>query len=184
MPESGRDKSFKRLLLNLFIGFHVWLMAVWGLPGSNFRTVFARPIERYVIYWGLWHSWDMFSPDPLSLNFNLEAEIIFADGSMRTWEFPRMEQLSLWKKFQMERYRKWRERVRQDAYVAVWPDTCRWIARRFNNPANPPRQITLIRRWGQIPPPIPGDFQPMPKGFTTPSSYRFVTYDVKPEDLQ
>jgi hypothetical protein len=183
MQEPGSEKSLKRKALNLFIIAHVVMMGIWGLPGSNFRAATAHWFEPYVIYWGLWHSWDMFSPDPLSLNFNLKADITFADGSKRTWEFPRMEQLGYWKKFEMERYRKWRERVRQDAYSVIWDDTCRWIARRYKDKTNPPVRVVLTREWGQIPPPAPGDYQPIPKSYVLPFNYAFKTYEVKPEDL-
>jgi hypothetical protein len=94
-----------------------------------------------------------------------------------------MDSLSLSRKFQMERYRKWRERVRQDAYSTIWEDVCRWIARNHNNPANPPISVALTREWGQIPPPRAGDYQPIPKSYLLPFNYKFVTYVVKPEDL-
>jgi hypothetical protein len=99
------------------------------------------------------------------------------------WEFPRMERMGVWERYGKERWRKWRERVRQDAYSPIWNDTVQWIARENNFPGNPPKQITLIRYWDQIPPPIKGDFQPMPREFDFKYSYRFKFYDVKQEDL-
>jgi hypothetical protein len=166
-------------------------MAVWGLPTSQLRSKLSAPLEPYVIQSGLWHSWDMFSPDPLSINFRLEAEILFKDGTTNHWEFPRMEKLGYWQRFQKERYRKWRDRVRQDNYAAVWQDTCRYIARVHNlNPENPPTRVTLIRRWQPIPRPtlVPGttrtiDFQPIPDDYPLTVSYRFITYAVSPQDL-
>src|SRR3954469_688867 len=85
-----------------------------GFAHFPFCTRLVQKIEDYVIWSGLWHSWDMFSPDPLSLNFNVQAFITYADGVTETWDFPRMDKMGLWEKFQKERYRKWRERVRQD----------------------------------------------------------------------
>src|SRR3954465_5465996 len=118
-----QPKSWMRVIITLFILFHVYIMATWGLPTSPFRTRLVQKIEDYVIYSGLWHSWDMFSPDPLSLNFRIQAQIIYQNGSTKMWDFPQMEKLGLWERFQKERYRKWAERVRQDAYAGIWDDT-------------------------------------------------------------
>lgn len=182
--------------ISIFILVHIYIIAMWGLPGSRFRSSVIRPVADYVIETGLWHSWDMFSPDPLSVNFHLEAEITFEDGSRTIWEFPSMEKLGLWERFQKERYRKWRERVRQDAYGAIWTDTTRYIARLHNNPTNPPAKVVLIRHWEQIRPPLmvanpenPAkpkykDYQPMPKAWPKRFSYRFKEYEVPEEDLE
>jgi hypothetical protein len=190
MSESRLKSKWMRGLITLFILFHVYIMAIWGLPGSGFRAALSRPIEKYVIYIGLWHSWDMFSPDPLSLNFLVQAEIIYQDGSKKTWDFPQMDKLSLWERFQKERYRKWGERVRQDAYAGIWDDTCRFIARINDTPTNHPARVILIRNWEPIPPPvvIPGassplDFQPRPDHYDMHFNYRFKFYDVQPGDL-
>jgi hypothetical protein len=166
-------------------------MVTWGLPGSGFRMMMTDPVQDYVIDTGLWHSWDMFSPDPLSVNFSVEAEIIHKNGLSERWEFPRMEKLGMWDRFQMERYRKWRERVRQDAYSGIWNDTCAYIAREHNtDPNNPPVRVILTRRWLPIPPPrtLPGkrkleDFQPIPDHYDLKFSYRFKTFEVQPTDL-
>jgi hypothetical protein len=184
--------DWKRALINVFIVFHLYIIIFWGMPGSNFRNTMVRWTENYVIKLGLWHSWDMFSPDPLSINFTVEGQITYRDGTTRVWEFPRMEKLGLWKRYQKERYRKWRERVRQDMYSVVWPDTARYIARLNNdNSNNPPVRVELIRRWGPIAPPQtvePGkkkvrDYQPRPAEYLMPFNYKFAVYDVKAEDL-
>ena len=184
-------KGWKRAFINAFVILHLYIIFFWGMPGSNLRSLAIVPVQSYVLKTGLWHSWDMFSPDPLAVNFNLEAHITFQDGSIRIWEFPRMEQLGFWERYQKERYRKWRERVRQDIYSMVWPDTARFIARLNNHGTNPPVKVVLVRHWGPIPPPVPEspgrpkarDYQPMPEGFEMNNNFRFAYYDVKPEDL-
>jgi hypothetical protein len=190
--EPKRDKApWMRAFINAFIILHLYIIIFWGMPGSNFRNTMARIVEPYVVKLGLWHSWDMFSPNPLAVNFNLEARITFADGSTRLWEFPRMEKLGLWERYQKERFRKWRERVRQDAYRVVWNDTARYIARLHHNPTNPPIKVVLTRHWAPIPPPEPvafgksklRDYQPIPKEYEMKFNYSFAFHDVKPEDL-
>lgn len=184
-------KRVWRWCITIFIFVHLYIMAFWGLPGSRFRLYMTAPVQDYVIQTGLWHSWDMFSPDPLSLIFRTHAQIHYRDGSMDIWDFPQMEKLGYMERFQKERYRKWRERVRQDMYSVAWDDTARYIARLHNNPTNPPRQIVLVREWDSIPPMQfkPGTFeyksyQKMPKSYDyLKYSYRFRFYDILPGDL-
>jgi hypothetical protein len=189
-PEPRR-KRWGRWCITAFILVHLYIMVFWGLPGSKFRNYMVDPVQDYVLKCGLWHSWDMFSPDPLSMNFSLHAQVFFQDGSLKIWEFPRMEKLGYFERYQKERYRKWRERVRQDVYSSLWDDTARYIARLHNNPTNPPVKIVLVRQWESIPPLQfkPGTFiykpyQPMPKNFDDLKySFRFKFYDVRPGDL-
>lgn len=194
MIEAGsqpRKARWWRWCITAFILVHLYVMAFWGLPGSRFRAYMVAPVHDYVIKSGLWHSWDMFSPDPLSMTYNLHAQVFFPDGSLKIWEFPRMEKLGYWDRYQKERYRKWRERVRQDVYANIWDDTARYIARLHRNPTNQPVRVVLVRQWESIPPPQfePGTFvmksyQPMPKDFDNLKySYRFKYYDVLPGDL-
>ncbi len=171
-------------LINAFIIFHLVALGLWSLPSSEFRNWAARPFENYIVRMGLWHVWDMFAPTPLTLNFRCEAEITYHDGSIKIWEFPRMEKLSLLKRIPAERYRKWTERVRQDSNSFVWEDTARFIARlNYQNFTNPPVLIAMTRIWGAIPPPRKGDYQPIPAEFHLTNEYTFYVYSVQPEDL-
>ena len=187
MPQTGATPRRGRWAITAFIVLHVYILAAWGLPISGLRTMLVRPIEDYVNYWGLWPSWDMFAPDPLSLNFRIEALIEYQDGSSRTWSFPQMAKLSLWQRYQKERYRKWEERVRMDVNAALWDDTCRFVARLNDTPTNHPTHIVLIRHWALIPAPtvvpgttVPQDFQPRPDQYEMPLNYRFKSCDVQP----
>lgn len=189
-PENPRG-VWKFAFINAFIVLQLYVIIFWGLPGSNFRNIMVRPVEAYVIKTGLWHSWDMFSPDPLAINFHVEAQITLADGIVRIWEFPRMEKMGYWERYQKERFRKWRERVRQDNYRVVWEDTARYVARKVHDPNNPPVKVALVRRWGPVPPPESEgpkgsrlrDYQPLPRTVEMPFNFRFLSYDVKPGDL-
>ena len=170
-------------LVNLFIIFHLLALGFWSMPGSPLRRRLVRPFEPYVLKLGLWHVWDMFAPTPLMTNFRCEAEILYEDGSENKWEFPRMEKMGLFEKIPKERYRKWTERVRTDSYAVIWDDTARWIARNHSeNKTNPPIEVRLVRFWGEIPPPKPGDYQPIPKEFEMLNRHVFHVYNVRPED--
>jgi len=183
-------RPWKRVLINAFILWHLYIFVIWGLPGSRFRQAMIQPVNKYVLYAGLWHSWDMFSPDPLAVNFHLQAFITFRDGAMAVWNFPQMEKLGLFERMQKERYRKLVERVRQDAYQMVWDDAARHVARLHRNATNPPAEVMLVRNWSPIPKPAKNekgeglaDHQPMPEKFEFTQSYRFKVYKVQPGDL-
>jgi hypothetical protein len=186
-----RKARLWRWCISLFILVHVYIIFFWGLPASRFRNYMVQPVEDYVMKMGHWQSWDMFAPDPLSVNYKLHAQVFFQDGSLKIWHFPQMEKLGLLERYGKERYRKWTERVRQDIYSSIWDDTARYIARLHNNPTNRPTRVILIREWESIPPPRfkPGtfelkDYQPMPKHFDNLKySFRFKYYDVAPGDL-
>jgi hypothetical protein len=128
----------------------------------------------------------MFSPNPMSINAYLEAEMVMADGTHKTWVFPRMDRMGLFDKFRYERYRKWAiDRVRLDAYSGIWPETARYIARLYyDDPAGPPKEISLVRHWRTIKPPtqlwIPiGKEDEM----LSEEKYTFYHYNVRKEDI-
>jgi hypothetical protein len=180
-PSSKRD--WKRLAVNVFIAFHLIAISFWALPGSQFRDKMVAPFGHYMMTLGLWQSWDMFSPNPLSLTIRLDAEITYRDGTRERWEFPQPEKLGLIERSLKERYRKWRERVRLDTYSYIWPDTARAIARRHSRPDNPPVKVALTRYWAELPRPAPRDYQPIPKSYDAIFRYLFFEYQVQPADL-
>ena len=183
-------KNYRRWLINLFIVAYLIAITAWASPtvkdqrllarmAMQLRSWFVQPIEPFMMFSGLWQGWDMFSPNPLSTNFDVEAEITFEDGSKKTWTFLEMQKLGFFERYQKERYRKWRERIRADDNAYAWPDTAKWIARKFNNPKNPPKEISLTRYWTPIPKPAESDWQPMRAKRKHENEYTFFNYDVK-----
>jgi hypothetical protein len=178
--------GWKRAVLNVFIGLHVFALFFWGLPDGPFRNRMIKPVEKYFVFSGLWHTWTMFAPMPLIVHFDVRGEVKYRDGSVAEWIAPRMEDLSIWDRVRKERFRKWREKVRTNDYRAVWPETARFIAREMNRrPDNPPVQVKLIRKWVDLPKPNPrSDFQTMPEGYNPTNSYAYYTAAIRPEDLK
>jgi hypothetical protein len=132
-----------------------------------------------MLWSGLFQAWDMFAPSPRSVNAHVEAAVILRDGRIRTWKFPRMEQLSLVERSYKERYRKFVESVQADSYKALWPDVARYIARANNNPTDPPELVMLIRYWSDIVPSTDARYHPAPQ-----RARIFFQYDVQPGDLR
>jgi len=173
--------------VNAFIVAYASAVVAWSIPVPA-QPGLVRALDRWLapamLASGLWQSWDMFAPDPLAVDVSVEAEVHRADGSRTTWEFPRMETLGYLERYRRERFRKWRERVRLDAYAIVWPDTARFVARQLSRPEAPARSVELRRRWTPIPAPV-GPW--LPARLSRPvfaHQATFFRYTVRPEDLR
>ncbi len=175
----------RRLLISGFILFHIVATLLWILPESALRTrLFALP-QQYISRVGLWQSWGMFAPEPSNLNLYLTATVSYADGSQRSWEWPRPEQLDLFSRYQQERYRKFTEYGRLDAYRYLWPSMAQFAAQQLpaSDPANPPVRVQLWRHWWFVPPPPPnGDISHAPPHLW--NQYLFYDSPLPPQPPQ
>jgi hypothetical protein len=137
-------------------------------------------IRPYVCYFGFWNQWQMFM-HPKNWNIYLTANVTMADGSVVTWDFPRMEKLDYVKRAFKERYREWaHEYVNEGDYPLVRPEACRFIVRKMHNATTMPTKVELVRHWSWIQPPSGmGDASPQGE-----FEYTFFAYDVTPEDLK
>ncbi len=170
-----------RIGISAFLFFHIVAIACWCLPINSALMLRCRDAVRpYMLWSGLFQGWDMFAPNPRSINAFIEATMVLNDGRIKTWKFPRMEQLGFVERYYRERYRKFVENLQNDANAALWPDVARHIARLEDNASNPPKIVILIRYWSEIPPPtIANDHAP-----ETLHAHIFYEYDVKREDLE
>jgi hypothetical protein len=123
----------------------------------------------------------MFAPYPQAFTAEVQAIVTHANGQERTWRIPGPEQVRLGK-CRLDRWRKWRDAVRSDANWTIWPDTARFAARLNADPSNPPVRVELVRRWGDVSPPRPGDSQPRELPEPT-NELTYALYDVRGPDL-
>ena len=170
----------KRWAINLFIGFHVLAIACWCLPIDTplfpLRSGFVR---SYFLWTGLFQSWDMFAPIPKGANTYIEATLVYKDGSRKTWEYPRMEQMNLKEQLFKERYRKFAENLQGGELDDLLPDAARHIARLNSTPQNPVKTVILIHRFSFI------VLRPDGKYVSEPwESHILLGYGVRPEDLK
>ena len=173
-------KKWQYLALNIFIVFHILAITAWSIPFHSQFIVDCRNVVRpYLLWTGLFQSWDMFSPLPKATNTYLEAVVIYQDGSTQMWDFPRMELLSLADKYSKERYRKFVEVLLDDRNAALRPDVARYVARLPGIRAKNPQKILLMVKWSNILPRGDGTYLRTPL-----DEYVFYRYDVQPEDLQ
>ncbi len=146
---------WKRRLINLFIVWHAFALFVWLMPsGSAIGQAFVGVVRPYMTVTAFAQSWSMFSPNPDHLDVFLEAKITYANGQVKSWEFPRMVHYGYVKRYEEERWRKMTEVVTHGSNQNLWPMMARYAARVNDpDPHNPPVRVELIQHSRLIPPP-------------------------------
>ena len=189
-PESPRPNA--PVWLKVLVGLHVLAITVWALPnpsdsvregkrepiGTEHLLVWNaqhlkrfQPVQAYLFSTGFWQYWDMFSPNPSSLDIWCDADVVYRDGKVERYQYPRVKILSIPEKFVSERFRKFYERVNQEDYAYFWPQFAQRIAYLNDDPANPPVAVKLRRHWRFVAPPG----KPQPKDY---AEYVFYVHVV------
>ncbi len=157
------ERDGKCLVINVFLIFHIVAIAGWCIPLNSLLVDRLRTAVRpYMLWVGLFQSWDTFAPMPRTVNAYIEGTVILKNGQIRNWKFPRMEKLGFAERYYRERYRKFSENLPDAKYAALWPDAGRFLARKYNNPQNPPEIVILIQYWTEIAIQPNGSYQPGP----------------------
>jgi hypothetical protein len=124
----------------------------------NYKFLKPSPIKFYSLATGFWQYWDMFAPNPSSIDQWGDAEITYKDGTVQRYQYPRMYLLSIPLKYVKERYRKFYERAGGDDCSYMWPQFAQRIAYLNNkDPNNPPKTVKLFRH--TLPTAAPGEHQ-------------------------
>ena len=151
--EDSETRGFLRGAISVFILFHLIAILCWALPLNFAPLQDVKELTRpYMIWSGLFQSWDFFAPNPKSVNTYLEAVVITQNRTQHLWVFPRMEQLSYTERYHEERYRKFEEVLPLEKNSYAWSGVARRIAGFFKNPADPPQTVVLIQFQAPIQP--------------------------------
>jgi hypothetical protein len=143
--EGSSNWGFRQGAISIFILFHLIAITCWAVPWNVSAVREVKELVRpYMVWSGLFQTWDMFAPDPKSINSYVRAVVITQDRHIKVWNFPRMEELSFWERYRKERYRKFAE-VLPEREEALWPDVAAHLARRFNGQDDPPYKVLLIQ---------------------------------------
>jgi hypothetical protein len=174
--------------IRIAVFLHVFAVFVWTLPrppqkpmGSDYILVFNQKLKEsaikdYLIPTGFWQYWDMFSPNPSNLDNWCDAEVIYQNGEIRRYQYPRMKLLPVGQKYVMERFRKYYERAYQDANSYLWPHFAQRIALiNFDDPKNPPVKVRLYRHWRFIRPPN----EPQQQDYNSAMYFEYVVDQAK-----
>jgi hypothetical protein len=177
--EHSADHRVPHVAVNIFILFHLIAITAWALP-VNFSAVrdLREIIRPYMLWTGLYQSWDMFAPNPKSIDAYIKAVVFTQDRHMKVWTFPRMEELSFRERYPKERYRKFAEMLPDQKNEALWPGVAAHVARLFNNPIDPPDKVVLIEFRADIKPGADESSAPVPapnvfyEGYVEPGDLR------------
>ncbi len=140
-------------MLSVFIGVVLGTLLVIQLPNSHLRHEAVDIADPFSNATGLDQDWAVFAPDPRRIAIDLVARIKYADGSQRTWEVPRSDDVvgAYWD----YRWLKYMEHVIRDANRPLWLPLARWIAREERG-KSAVVSVELTRRWYDLNPPGPG----------------------------
>jgi hypothetical protein len=176
---NSESSAFLRGAITTFILFHLIAITCWAAPTTFWLVVGIRGLVRpYMLWSGLFQSWDTFAPNPPNANSYVKAAVVTQDHHIHVWAFPRMEELSYSQRYFKERYRKFSEVMLQPNNAAILPDIAKHIARSFNSQTDPPEKVLLVQYQTDITPGADETHKP------TPRELAFYDDYVQPEDLK
>jgi hypothetical protein len=146
--------------VNLFIAAYLTFAWLWAMPGGSPLRRLIEPVAKYVRWLGLWHSWNMFVPDPTRTNRYLEAEVRLASGAVATWRACRLCELRPVRAFLSKRHRKFQLNVVRNHYHVIRPALCDYLARQLARPDDPAVEVRLLYCFQEVPGPgviLPAD---------------------------
>ena len=184
MLRRARTPLVKEIALTILICAYL-LQAIASLsPDSELKKRLTAPADLFWNFWGFNQAWNLFSPVIRDLNYHVAATITFDDGTILTWQLPRMDHLNIYQRFRMEKFRKWdADSLPWPDYKAFWPDFARYTGRLYCSPQHKPKQLSLYLFWTTIPAPV----DPLVDRYALPDHDKYscvFTYFYKPEDLQ
>lgn len=188
------------IFVKLFVAWQITVMIIWTLPNPRPEVLSGRlpangsdqillfnnknlktipPVSGYLMATGTWQFWDMFAPDPAQTDFWGDAIVTYRDGTTSRYLYPRMYELDVFKKYLMERYRKFYERAHTEDYAFLWPIFGQRIAEKcYTDRKNPPVKVALSRHWQAVQRPSQKD--PNPPYY----SYQYFTHVVDLTELE
>ncbi len=144
----------QRALISAFVAFHLTATVIWIIPHSPLKFMLFPMFTRYMIPLGLWQSWWMFAPDPLRETLVLEAEVIDAQGMRHLFEFPKVADLSWWRKLPRFRHSKFTSNLTIDEFAIQREFTARHAVRQLRlEPRAFPVHVSLYCQVKDPPPP-------------------------------
>lgn len=176
---NAQGHGFLRGAISIFLLFNLIAITSWALPLNvpPLREI-KELVRPYLLWTGLFQSWDFFAPNPKPVNSYMEAVVLTQNRHTRVFDFPRMERLSFGKRYREARYRKFAEVVCDPRYAALWPDVAKHAARLLNSAADPPQMVILMKFEAPIKYGVSQAREPVPK------PQFFYEYYVSGEDLR
>ncbi len=176
--------GFWKVTISTFIAIYFGSVVIWLFQEIPYQKELA-PYSHWINIAdaGVQH-WSLFSPDVRHIIYHETALVTFKDGSMKLYEFPRMEKLNHWEKFKHEKLRKlFGDCIPWPDYKVFLPSVTQYLAFSNTNTNNPPAIVTMIFNYSENPPPDPAKWNWRDKlPFHSDKSVTFV-YSVRELDL-
>ena len=173
-------QGFLRGVISVFILFHLIAITCWALPVDISPMKQVKEIVRpYMIWSGLFQSWDLFAANPKSDNSYVEADVITRNRKKKVWAFPRMVKLGFGERYRKERYRKFAVALPQQSNAYLWSGVAQHIAGMYKSQTDPPQMVVLIE--------FQAFMKPGPRNAPEPILTPRIFYeysDVQPQDLK
>lgn len=176
--------GFWKVLISSFIAIFFGSVIIWLFAEIPFQTRLAPYAHWINIADGGVQHWSLFSPQVRHIIYHETALVSFKDGSLKMYEFPRMEKLNHWEKFRHEKLRKlFGDCIPWDNYKVFLPSVSQFLALCNSNKDNQPELITMIFNSSENPQPDPTNWEYRDKlPFHTEKAISFV-YTVRESDL-
>jgi hypothetical protein len=145
----------------LVVGYAVAAFS-WTMPASLFppKPIIDRVAKGPLLLLGLWQSWDMFSPDPRTIDICVELRCTNRDGTSDRRMLSDMIAMGYYERWQKDRWRKYfNDHLRLDDEHALWQPFAEYAARRLREEGNDPAAIELVRWWRPCDPAIRPDLR-------------------------
>ncbi len=159
--EPGFRVRVPRGVASAILAYHLVGLAVWNMPDSALRSGLWPWFGPYMHGMGLWQGWDMFGPEPLDSNIEIEATVRYRDGSRRVYGFPELGPLGGFAAYQAIPLRKLLIELPRHSWA--WEDVARYVARKCDDRPARPVQVALICFYAPLPPPEAGMHRPIPR---------------------
>lgn len=125
--KSNMNGAWQDILIVLFLVI-AWC---WNAPDNSPAKLLVYPLRRFVSFFGLWHSWNMFAPNPIRSSRRLAVEVRYADGSRYEWRPPGTLPETFWQAFLHARFRKFAENVRAGKIKSLQASLADYALRRL-----------------------------------------------------
>ncbi len=176
--------GFWKFLVSAFIVVYFSAVYSWLFLDKIVDQRICELCKDINILDGATQHWSLFSPHVRHVIYHESATITFKDGSVKYYEFPRMEKLDHTEKFVHEKLRKvFSDCIPWPGYKQFLPDITSYLAAANQDSKNPPTIISMIMNSSSNPPPDPAHWNYRDR--LPPHTDKAVTfvYTVRENDL-
>lgn len=149
------------------------------LPDKPYKETILTYLEPVISTFGLRQRWNLFAPDLVRVNQYSTVLLTYEDGSIRLYEWPRLDKLGVVEKFSHQRIRRFvTEFWARPRYKAFWPVSSRHLEKAFSLPDNAVTRVEFGFNFNKVP-----DFEHFTRRDQLSNAYfRDTTFIYRVED--